>query len=161
MARQQDKIDPPPQDYREHNSDEEISSETCRRTDSFRKPLGNKGERDMLSPLQGDASGQQRGPYKTIPRKLLRPEERKMEHIPKYDLEEDIYGHRGDNDKNRHLRDSVNHIAYSFHYALTLIGKERRKSLPRTSLRLSDPFNDRFPIRVLFDELGVYRFHCR
>ena len=117
MASQQDEIDPSPQNHREQSSDEDLSPETCNRTDSFRKPLDNKGDRDMLPPLEPDASGQQRGPYKTIPGKLLRPEERKVKQIPKYDLDEDIYGHGRDNDKDRYLGTSIDCIACSFHDA--------------------------------------------
>ena len=118
MACQYDQIDSPPQNHREHGGDENVSPEGCQRADSFRKLLRNEGDGDMLTPLQGYASGQQRGPNKAIPGKLLRPEERKQKDIPKYDLDEDIYGHRRDNDKDRHLRTSIDYIAYSFHKGL-------------------------------------------
>ena len=130
MACQYDEIDPSPQDYREHGGDEDVSSERCSPADPFRKPLDNEGDGDMLTPLQGNASCKQGGPYKAIPGKLLRPEERKQQNIPKYDLDEDIYGHGRDNDKDRDLGASIDYIAYSLHWALNGNGEAGVKAPP-------------------------------
>lgn len=115
MACQDNEIDSPPEDDRKHGGDENVSSEACYRTDSFGNPFRKEGNGDMLPPLQGYASGQQRRPYEAIPGKFLRPEERKEKDISKYDLDEDIKGHHGDNDKYRGLGASIDYFACSFH----------------------------------------------
>jgi len=51
MAREYDQTNPSPQDDTEHNGNEDVPDQACHHADSFRKPIRNERDGDMLPPL--------------------------------------------------------------------------------------------------------------